>query len=339
MVARPELDLSIPKLRCASFHESLDAAAIGSAGAYDAFLCVEVPLPWQRDISMDPPFAELMAEGAAAIEAADGRRFRPQGLVPRAGAEGWTRVLLFERPGGADAGAYARREWWLQPDEVVPLCRSLLDAEPNDVAAFDERRVEVAADVVDVLVCTHGKRDTCCGSAGVALHDQLAERLAAVDPDERRIRLWRVSHTGGHRFAPTMLTFPDGYAWAHMDAGAVLGIALRGVAPSSVADRCRGAASVVGSAAQVADLAALADVGWEWAHADRHVTVTGFDRPSMATRLRVEGRLPDGTGRAFDVTVRIERHVPQITCGAIEAPEYDVEPVWGIESVTAVPAG
>ncbi|MEZ5310072.1 MAG: hypothetical protein R2735_05660 [Microthrixaceae bacterium] len=52
-------DVQIPKLRCSPFHQSLGADPIGSAACYDAFLCVEVPLPWQRDISMHEPFATM----------------------------------------------------------------------------------------------------------------------------------------------------------------------------------------------------------------------------------------------------------------------------------------
>src|SRR5688572_20345848 len=125
-------DLELPKLRCAPFHSSLDVDPAGTAGAYDAFLCVEVPLPWERDISLSEPFLSLAGAGTAKITAGDGRTVRPQGLVPRPGAEGWTRVLLLERPpaaasdaGGADAGAagpYQRREWWVLPEEVAGLC-------------------------------------------------------------------------------------------------------------------------------------------------------------------------------------------------------------------------
>ena len=52
--------------------------------------------------------------------------------------------------------------------------------------------------VTDVLVCTHGTRDTCCGSLGTRLWRDLDAGGATVR---------RTSHTGGHRFAPTAVTF------------------------------------------------------------------------------------------------------------------------------------
>lgn len=52
-----------------------------------------------------------------------------------------------------------------------------------------------------VLVCTNGKRDTCCAVHGGALlrdFDQVQD-------------VWESSHIGGHRFAPTILHVPTGY--------------------------------------------------------------------------------------------------------------------------------
>jgi len=53
-----------------------------------------------------------------------------------------------------------------------------------------------------ILVCTNGKRDVCCALHGVAL----LRALAAANVTG----LWETTHLGGHRFAPTLLTLPDG---------------------------------------------------------------------------------------------------------------------------------
>jgi hypothetical protein len=52
------------------------------------------------------------------------------------------------------------------------------------------------------LVCTNGRRDRCCARLGVALYRALAERAGPA--------AWQSTHLGGHRFAPTLVTFPDG---------------------------------------------------------------------------------------------------------------------------------
>jgi hypothetical protein len=51
-------------------------------------------------------------------------------------------------------------------------------------------------------VCTNGKRDRCCSRDGLTLHQSLVERVGDS--------AWQCTHLGGHRYAPTLVTFPDG---------------------------------------------------------------------------------------------------------------------------------
>lgn len=59
-----------------------------------------------------------------------------------------------------------------------------------------------------VLVCTHGKRDQCCGILG----GKVFAKLHSVRP----AWLWQSSHLGGHRFAPTLLSLPDGMSYGRV---------------------------------------------------------------------------------------------------------------------------
>ena len=49
--------------------------------------------------------------------------------------------------------------------------------------------------------------DRCCGSLGTALAQELLADPLQLGDD---VRVWRTSHTGGHRFAPTALVLPQG---------------------------------------------------------------------------------------------------------------------------------
>ena len=66
-------------------------------------------------------------------------------------------------------------------------------------------------------ICTNGRRDRCCAVYGVALY----QALAALRPDQ----VWQSSHVGGHRFAPTVLAFPQGVCYGRVapaEAGALV---------------------------------------------------------------------------------------------------------------------
>ncbi len=64
------------------------------------------------------------------------------------------------------------------------------------------------------FVCTHGARDACCALVGRSVYEDL---LASV-PIHERSSVWEISHVGGHRFAPTMLTLPSGSVHGRLDA-------------------------------------------------------------------------------------------------------------------------
>jgi hypothetical protein len=52
------------------------------------------------------------------------------------------------------------------------------------------------------LVCTNGKRDRCCSRDGLALYQILSEQVGDA--------AWQCTHLGGHRYSPTLVTFPGG---------------------------------------------------------------------------------------------------------------------------------
>lgn len=61
------------------------------------------------------------------------------------------------------------------------------------------------------LVCTNGRRDRCCAKWGLPYY--YAMREVAGDA------VWQTTHTGGHRFAATMICFPQAlfYGWLTPD--------------------------------------------------------------------------------------------------------------------------
>lgn len=59
-------------------------------------------------------------------------------------------------------------------------------------------------------ICTNGKHDVCCSTYGVPLYNTF---LQHADVDQ----VWQVTHIGGHRMAATMICFPQGIVYGHLD--------------------------------------------------------------------------------------------------------------------------
>ena len=58
------------------------------------------------------------------------------------------------------------------------------------------------------LVCTNGKRDRCCAKFGMALYQAFSHVVETA--------VWQTTHLGGHRFAPTLMSFPEGVCYGHI---------------------------------------------------------------------------------------------------------------------------
>lgn len=271
---------------------------MGSAAPFDTLLLVECPLPWPHDVSEIPELASASARPGARVMA----------VVPRvedAPPGGQVRVVHHRRVG---ANRLVGTDHCVRRDEVAPLLARILDDPRADSAALPSA---IGAAPVEVLVCAHGRRDACCGRWGTLLHVELAARGDDV-------RLWRCSHTGGHRFAPTAITLPDGRAWAYVDADLVQAITTRTGDVADVAPHDRGN-SALDPWAQAVEHALFEEHGWAWLEHDvtERTTDVAPDRDSASVALAWEG--PDGSTGRVHAIVEVTRRLPVPVCG--EPPE------------------
>lgn len=288
------------ELRCAPWTLDQGVDPIGSAIQVDRLLLVEVPLPWPADV------ADLGWIGG--IDADAGTRI--QTIVPEvARDDGRVLVTRWDRRGATFSGT----DWLVPPADV-----------PDALAAAahgDEPGSDGTPAPDEVLVCGHGARDRCCGGSGT----RLAVDARAALPGWR---IRRTSHLGGHRFAPTALTLPDGRMWAFLDAESVAGIVERTLHPHQARDHYRGHVAL-DPWGQVVEGLRLSGEGWAAFDVDdlsAEAEVTDDGEAAHVT-LRWDG--PDGAG-SRQADVRIRRRYPVLQCGLPPedakktAPEYQV---------------
>lgn len=294
-------------LRCSVVARSLGERPAGSAGSWHRVILVELPLPWPDAIEHHP----LLASGD--LTAVDGRDHRVLALASALSPEDATpddglRVICYWRPVGAPFQEFTRAEICAPDADVGEIVENLIGLDDRELAtippdAFASGPASEDHAVRDLLVCTHGTRDRCCGKFGTELFRSLEGRVPAG------VRLWRTSHTGGHRFAPTGLCFPDGGTWAGLDEAFTLGLVDRTIPAVDAAAHARGSAGVDDAPSQVADAAGLAHVGWSWLDDARTFTVVDEAKDGVVTVL-VEAR-----DRRFRAVVAPGRTVPVPPCG------------------------
>ncbi|BFO15955.1 sucrase ferredoxin [Streptomyces sp. KM77-8] len=131
------------------------------------------------------------------------------------------------------------------------------------------------------LVCTNGKRDRCCALLG----RPLAAELAASGVEG----VWEVTHLGGHRFSPTVLCLPYGYAYGRAEAHAVKEVLHSAQEGRVVVEGCRGL-SAWERPGQAAELAVRRAVGEYAAEALSVVRTDGTAPRWEVTVAHADGR-------------------------------------------------
>src|SRR5215469_8846294 len=142
-------------LHCSALAQALDVDPIGTAGSYDTFVLVEAPLPWPRDIGQIPHLADL-AGRLRDVVGRTGLAVRLQALVPEGGGDS-TRRMVVHRVHEDRPGIFERFEARV---DAADLAEQALRVVHRALAA-----PAGAGDMgpPQVLICTHGARDVCCG--------------------------------------------------------------------------------------------------------------------------------------------------------------------------------
>ena len=289
---------------CSTWARERRLDPVGTCGSYRGYLLIEWPLPWPRDLGDEPALA-------AVSQAARAAGMRLQGLVPSP-AGGPSHVAAYRWPDGAGS-RFERSELVVEPGEVTDAALAVMREAP--VSGRDE--------IVDVLVCTHGRRDRCCGSLGTSLAQEL---VADPAPLGEGARVWRTSHTGGHRFAPTAVVLPAGTSWAFCDKAALESVVARRGPLSDLLDRYRGCAGLGSPAVQVLERAVLAQMGWPLFDMQRQ----GHDLGEGRVELSVED--PDRGSVVWEAVVSGEM-VPVPECGLPIELATKQEPQWTVEAL------
>jgi hypothetical protein len=306
-------DTTTEPLRCSTWTRSNHVSPIGSAGTYRGFLLVELRMPWPSDIGETRLVSSIR-------DVVNDAGLRPQAILdPKARRQ---RMVAYINPSPHGFAGFERREAEYGDDFVADV-ESLLARQPDsDVSTGAPDASAAPAPVKDLLVCIHGMRDFCCGSLGAALAVSLANR-----PLPDGVRLWRTSHTGGHRFAPNLIVLPEGTLWAYADEALAERVLSRTGPLEEVVDHYRGCAGLPGPQVQAVEREVLRQVGWDLLDMHR----TGQVTEDGTVRLSVEA--PGAPPRTWEAEVRPGRTLPVPDCGRPIEEARKSETEWVVEGL------
>lgn len=302
--ARPEYRL------CSLVSKANGDDPIGSASSFERYLIVEVKEPWEEDVTHSRHFPRRLLE-ISKRAAQRGVVVRVMGMAPDSehSREGYTRLLHLYKADDLFA-IYEKDEFVVPDDDLLPLVKVLL-GEETEFSRFEPYR-ERSSHVRDLLVCTHRQRDVCCGKFGHPIYETLRHHYAA---DSRNgLRVWRVSHIGGHRFAPTLIDFPEGRYWGHLEQEALENLVFRNGPVSELRRFYRGWGGL-GFFEQIVERDIFVREGWKWTEYRKVGQVLGVDQEKDRAEVRIDYVSPDYSSRgAYEATVEFTGSV--ITLGS-----------------------
>ena len=272
---------------------------IGSATPFRRCLAVELTPPWAADVSRSSRLPQGLLGALEEAKEHGLDKLVALGPDPEYSREGHARVLHLSAGEGPFA-AYEKEEFVVPRGELAGLVRALFGG-GDDPARYERYRRGDGSSVRDLLVCTHGRRDAACGKLGYGLYETLRRRYAEASGG--RLRVWRTSHLGGHRFAPTLLDLPEGRLWGHLEPWALENLVLRGGAVSELGRFYRGWAGMR-FYEQIAEREIFVREGWAWTVYRKAGRTLEVDEENERARVRVEYAAPDGgASGVYEATV------------------------------------
>ncbi len=342
----PDSDSSV---LCSDFSRSLELDPVGTAIRADRIVLVETPLPWPKPVFNHPALngvKEVFDQSSTATRVLASAS--SDEVASQVVSGGGVAVNVFDRNcvsssdaisglGGVSGSSNKTKEQVVDHYRFEVMAGDLLGfaellaAHPIG-AELSPQLSEVVRDQGPVtspvlIVCTQGSHDICCGSKGMRFANDVEAIENAV--------VYKVSHTGGHRFAPTAMTLPDGRMWADLTVDKLAKILSKTTDVVDVVSSCRGWWGAERGAAQTAERAVWSQIGWSFDETDRSVRLRSEAGGGVAQEHRW---VVESEGQQWEVIVSVGREVPTIAChspGGLPAKssiEYQVDSVRLLDS-------
>lgn len=186
---------------CSHLAQSCGEQIAGTAAASTTvWLALEVPRPWGAkalpESNLPAPVKERLDRWQQTVP---GARLQ---FIKRESGFVTDGVLFFVGLAGEEAPVLYR----FQLDGY----EDLLNFDLASVVARHPRHEHHRHDAPLFLVCTNGKRDRCCAKWGLPIYRAMVDYAGE--------QVWQTTHTGGHRFAATLVCLPEGICYGWIDS-------------------------------------------------------------------------------------------------------------------------
>ncbi len=240
-------------LFCSNHSRQVGEDVIGSATNCQTYILIECPPPWNSEA-----FNSRWVPNSLKILVEEMKRAKqPIRFLLIANNESHkidhTTLLIYHQQEGI-ANGYTKQKFKLPNiEQAAPVIRKWLSGKTPDY------EVKTSA-TRDILVCTHGSHDKCCARYGNPFYYHADATISDLDLD---VRIWKSSHFGGHRFAPTAIDLPEGRYYGALEQESFKSILTRTGDINCLNKVYRGW-GILPPAIQVLERELILRHGWDW---------------------------------------------------------------------------
>ena len=281
---------------CAIANRQLGEDLIGTASCYQTYVLIECPLPWSAKVWTSVCIPPELRQYIKAIKTTRSVQFL---AINRSAAsvDDSVTMMVYEKTVPSNLASPAAEiiyesalAYWGYEFQIEDLTQVVNTLE----AHWQGDRLGKPITQQDILVCTHGMRDKCCAKFGQPFFRKATQR--AKQGKLPNTRIWRVSHIGGHRFAPTAISLPDGRYYGRLTLSTLQAIVTRTGGINQIRSVYRGW-GLLPAPLQVLERQLWLDYGWSWLDC------------SVSYRILSETVPAKGQGRSLSVEVSVSSKV------------------------------
>jgi hypothetical protein len=239
---------------CSDYSRQTGEDIIGSATNYQTYVLVECPPPW-----MSEAFNSKWIPRNLRILVEEVKRAKlPIRFLLIANDSSHkvedTTVLIYQRQEGLSNG-YRKQEFKLANiEQVAAVVQKWL----SGISSASEINT---SETRDILVCTHGSHDKCCAKYGNPFYFNAIATISDLYLDN--VRIWKSTHFGGHRFAPTIIDLPEGRYYGVLEQDSFKAILTRTGDIQCLNKIYRGW-GILPTALQILERELILRHGWDW---------------------------------------------------------------------------
>ncbi|MEH1837260.1 MAG: sucrase ferredoxin [Nostoc sp.] len=239
---------------CSDDSQQAGEDVIGSATNYQTYILVECPLPWTSEAFNSkwvPQNLKVLVEEVKRAKLPIRFLLIANDVSHKVNH---TTLLIYQKEEGLSNG-YHKQEFQLANiEQVAAVVKKWL------WGISSNSEIETTA-TKDILVCTHGSHDKCCARYGTPFYFKVTAKNDDLCLDN--VRIWKSSHFGGHRFAPTIIDLPEGRYYGRIDIDSFKSILTRTGDIQCLNKVYRGW-GILPAALQVLEKELMLCNGWDW---------------------------------------------------------------------------